>query len=411
MLAGNIKSARQINSANHQRKTHRDRWGRALQVGQRIIVERQEIGQLLDVLRKKGYQTLGPVIRDNTIVIDELSSVTDLPVGWTDEQEGGKYRIKRRDDQSLFGFVVGQHSWKRFLLEPEMLLWRARRDEAGLKIAQGNDQPTRLALIGVRSCDLHAIAVQDKIFLEGEYVDPSYKARRECLFIVAVNCVQAGGTCFCASMGTGPKATSGFDLSLTEVLDATSHHYVVEVGSEDGVEVVQDIPHRDGLTEEIQIADELVRNCASRMGRKIETEGIKDLLYRNYNNPRWDDVADRCLTCGNCAMVCPTCFCTTVEDYTDLTGKEVERRRRMDVCFTLDFSYIHGGSIRTSTKSRYRQWMTHKLATWIDQFGVSGCVGCGRCITWCPVGIDITEEARAIRESDVGSAAVVPTAR
>ena len=98
-------------------------------------------------------------------------------------------------------------------------------------------------------------------------------------------------------------------------------------------------------------------------------------------------------------MVCPTCFCTTVEDHSDLAGETAERVRSWDSCFTLDFSYVHGGSVRTETQSRYRQWMTHKLASWIDQFGTSGCVGCGRCITWCPVGIDITEEAAAIRQT------------
>ena len=140
------------------------------------------------------------------------------------------------------------------------------------------------------------------------------------------------------------------------------------------------------------------------MGRELDTDGIKELLYRNYEHPRWDEVAERCLTCGNCTMVCPTCFCTTVEDVTDLAGEHVERHQRWDSCFTVDYSYIHGGAVRASTRSRYRQWMTHKLATWFDQFGSSGCVGCGRCITWCPVGIDITEEARAIRDERGASA-------
>jgi sulfhydrogenase subunit beta (sulfur reductase) len=135
------------------------------------------------------------------------------------------------------------------------------------------------------------------------------------------------------------------------------------------------------------------------MGRQMDTNGLKELLQGNPTHKQWDDVAARCLTCANCTMVCPTCFCTTVEDHTDLTGQTAERVRRWDSCFTLDFSYIHGGSVRTETKSRYRQWMTHKLASWIDQFGTSGCVGCGRCITWCPVGIDITAEVAAIRAS------------
>ena len=136
------------------------------------------------------------------------------------------------------------------------------------------------------------------------------------------------------------------------------------------------------------------------MGRSMDTCNIKDLFYRNLEHPRWNNVAERCLTCANCTMVCPTCFCTTIEDVTDLTGEHAERWRKLDSCFTMDFSYIHGGSVRASTKSRYRHWITHKLATWIDQFGTSGCVGFGRCITWCPVAIDITEEVHAIRKSE-----------
>jgi formate hydrogenlyase subunit 6/NADH:ubiquinone oxidoreductase subunit I len=107
-------------------------------------------------------------------------------------------------------------------------------------------------------------------------------------------------------------------------------------------------------------------------------------------------VAQRCLACTNCTLVCPTCFCVAVEDTTDLAGDHVERHRRWDSCFTAGHSYVHGGSVHASTASRYRQWMTHKLSTWFDQFGSSGCVGCGRCIAWCPAAIDITEEAAAI---------------
>ena len=374
-------------------------------------MDSQHLEQLLTVLRKRNYRILGPTVRDNAIVYDGLNSAADLPVGLTDEQDGGKYRLKRVNDQSLFGFVVGPQSWKRFLLQPEMRLWRAKRDRSRLEILEEREETPKSAFIGVRSCDLHAIATQDKIFLNAEYADPSYKARRENIFVVAVNCVKAGGTCFCSSMGTGPKATAGFDLALTEVLDSGAHYFVVDVGSKGGADVLREVRHREALQSECHIAERLVESCSERMGRKMDPNGIKELLYRSYENPRWDDVAERCLTCGNCTMVCPTCFCTTVEDYTDLSGKEVERRRRMDVCFTMDFSYIHGGSIRASPKSRYRQWMTHKLATWIDQFGVSGCVGCGRCITWCPVGIDITEEARAIRESEVGNAPTISARR
>jgi sulfhydrogenase subunit beta (sulfur reductase) len=371
-----------------------------LEIGDKVVFERERLQQLLDAVGKKGYRVLGPTVRDQAIVYDEVSSLKDLPAGWTDEQNGGTYRLRKRDDSTLFGYVVGPHSWKRFLLEPEVRLWQAKRNEIGLKTIEDKKEMSKLAFVGVRSCDLHAIAVQDKIFMAGEYVEESYKRRRDSLLVVAVNCVQAGGTCFCTSMKTGPKATFGFDLALTEVLNPDRHYFLAEVGTEIGMTVLSEVAHREATEEESKAAEDAVEKCSRQMGRTLNTTEIRELLYRNYENPRWEDVASRCLTCGNCTMVCPTCFCTTVEDYTDLSGQLAERRRRMDVCFTMDFSYIHGGSVRYSPKARYRQWMTHKLATWIDQFGVSGCVGCGRCITWCPVAIDITEETHAIRESE-----------
>ena len=260
----------------------------------------------------------------------------------------------------------------------------------------------RYAFIGVRSCDLAAIGVQDKVFIGNGYTDADYEARRRDAFIVAVNCSKAGNTCFCVSMDTGPKAESGFDLALTELVDEDGHRFLVEVGSEEGAELLSMIDSEAATEADRSRAGEVSEECASQMGRELETDGIKELLYRNMEHPRWDEVSERCLTCGNCTLVCPTCFCHTVEDVTDLAGEEAERVRLLDSCFTLDHSYIHGGSVRNSARSRYRQWMTHKLATWIDQFGTSGCVGCGRCITWCPVAIDITEEAAAIRATDLG---------
>jgi sulfhydrogenase subunit beta (sulfur reductase) len=218
-----------------------------------------------------------------------------------------------------------------------------------------------------------------------------------------VNCGEAGGTCFCVSMKTGPKADAGFDLALTELLDGGDHRFLVEVGSELGGSVLSELPHSPAMIDDNTAAEAVVARTASQMGRTLDTNGLKELLQGNPNHPRWDEVAERCLSCGNCTMVCPTCFCTAVEDHSDLAGQTAERVRRWDSCFNPDFSYIHGGQVRTETRSRYRHWITHKLASWIDQFGTSGCVGCGRCMTWCLVGIDITEEVRAIRDADAAS--------
>ena len=360
------------------------------------VIERRDFDRLFDALARHGYTVVGPTIRDEAIVYDEIRSVTDLPEGWTDEQDGGRYRLRRTDDRALFGYAVGPHSWKQYQLPPEVKLWQARVDQDGglTDIAEPPREQPLYAFFGARSCELHAMRILDNVI--GSPARP---------FIVAVQCGQAGGTCFCVSMQTGPVADSGFDLALTEVLEGGRHYFAVEVGSDRGQAVLCDVPHAEAVDAEQQQAAAVHARTASQMGRELDTSDIKELLYRNYEHPRWEEVADRCLTCGNCTMVCPTCFCTTVEDVTDLEGEHVERHQRWDSCFTVDYSHIHGGAVRGSARSRYRQWMTHKLATWHDQFGTSGCVGCGRCITWCPVAIDITEEARAIRDSEDGAGA------
>jgi sulfhydrogenase subunit beta (sulfur reductase) len=365
----------------------------------RLVINAADFPQLLAALARLGYQTVGPTLRDGHLIYGELTGVADLPVGWTCATAPGAFRLQRRDDQALFGYGVGQQSWKQFLFPSHHLLWRAERHGDGWQIVPSPEEAPRYAFIGVRACDLQAMAVQDRVFLQGPHVDPVYQARREQAFILAVNCTGQGcGTCFCVSMGAGPRASSGFDLALTEVIQEGKHYFLVEVGTGKGAAVLQALPHHGAAAPEVEAAAGVVAARAASMGRELDTQGIKELLYRNYEHPRWEEVTARCLNCGNCTWVCPTCFCHTVEDVTDLTGAVAERWRRQDVCFTVDYSYIHGGSIRSSPRSRYRQWLTHKLATWIDQFGCSGCVGCGRCLTWCPVGIDLTEEVRAIRE-------------
>jgi formate hydrogenlyase subunit 6/NADH:ubiquinone oxidoreductase subunit I len=353
---------------------------------------------LLQELRARGHRVIGPTIRSDAIVYDDIESVADLPMGWTDEQDGGSYRLKRRGDNALFGFNVGATSWKNHLFPASLRLWTS--DGSGVS-EQEPQQQQPLALIGVRSCDLHAIAVQDRTFLGGPHVEHDYEARRRGNFVVAVNCAKAGGTCFCVSMETGPRADMGYDLALTELLDGDDHRFLVEAGSQAGADVLGALDSAPATAADEQQAEEICARTAASMGREMETVGIKELLYGNWENPRWHEVATRCLTCGNCTMVCPTCFCHSVEDSADLVGEESERTRQWDSCFTLEHSYVHGGSVRRSGSSRYRQWLTHKLATWIDQFGTSGCVGCGRCITWCPVAIDITEEVAAIRATDM----------
>lgn len=357
------------------------------------LLTRDGLDALLAALHAEGFRVLGPTVQDGAIVYDDVGQLADLPVGWTDRQDGGTYRLERRGDDAVFGHTVGPHAWKRFLHPPLLRLWRAETGPDGVRIATDPDPAQPMAFVGVRACELRAIAIQDAVFLRGAYVDPHYAARRQGLFVVAVNCGQAGGTCFCTSMQAGPKADAGFDLALTE-LDGG---FLVEIGTTRGAMLLDRLPRRTATPAEREEAAAIVVRTAAQMGRQIrDAAGLPALLLGNLDHPRWDDVAQRCLSCGNCTQVCPTCFCTDVTDTTDLTGA-TDRTRRWDSCFAVGFSYIHGGPVRPSPRSRYRQWMTHKLASWVEQFGTSGCTGCGRCITWCPVGIDITEEVAAIR--------------
>jgi ferredoxin len=369
-----------------------------------VVTGLDTLDLLIASLRARGYRVLGPTISGRAIVYDDLESADALPIGWTDRQDGGTYRLERRDDEARFGYAVGPHSWKRYLFPPRIRLWRASRGSDGTPPAVEEEplDETPLAFLGVRACELHAIQIQDRVFLGGTYADRDYAARREGAFLVAANCFEPAGTCFCTSMGTGPKVEAGYDLALTELLDG-EHRFLVEAGSERGAEILSELPSRPATPSDLEAASDSVDSAVKKMGRSMDTHDIRELLATNLDHPRWDDVAERCLTCGNCTLVCPTCFCSAVEDETSLSGDEAERFRVWDTCFSVDYSYIHGGSVRPSGHSRYRQWMTHKLGTWFDQFDSSGCVGCGRCITWCPVGIDITEEVAAIRATADGA--------
>lgn len=363
------------------------------------VFHASHLSALFSALQSEGYDVLGPTLRDGTIVYDSLRTVEDLPRGWRDDQEKGRYRVERRQDQAYFGFNLGPQSWKQYLFTTREKLWSAEKTKAGVHVETTLPRASKRAFLGIRACELAAIDVQDRVFTKGAHQDEHYRRRREGVLMVAVNCTGAGKTCFCVSMKTGPRVCDGFDLVLTEVINDVSHYFIARAGSPAGAHLLTQVPGLSVADEqELEAAETAMARAVAEQGRTLDTNGIKELLYSNLDHPRWDEVAQRCLSCANCTMVCPTCFCSTVDDVTDLKGENTERWRSWDSCFNLGHSYMHGGSVHGSVKSRYRQWMTHKLASWIDQFGTSGCVGCGRCITWCPVGIDITEEAKAIRE-------------
>ncbi len=362
-------------------------------------IKKDQLGVLIRLLRDEGYNVVGPTVRDGAIIYDEIEQVDDLPRGWTQKADAGRYRLVRRNDDNLFGYVVGPHSWKKYLFPARIRMFTLKRDnceEGGngdFTLEADDPKPPRYAFLGARACELAALDINDRVF-GADMSDPLYSLTRKNAFIVAVNCAEPGGTCFCTSMNTGPRCVSGFDLALTEL----SKSFVVEVGSDRGQQFLDQLEYAQADENARDLVRLMMQMAGEHMGRTLDTIDLPDILLSNPEHPHWKDVEQRCLACANCTLVCPTCFCSSIEDSTDLTGERAKRFRRWASCFTLEFSYQTGGFVRSSVKARYRQWLTHKLAGWYEQFGTSGCVGCGRCITWCPVGIDITREAAAIAD-------------
>jgi len=366
--------------------------------GDDAVIDLDGLDRLIALLVARGYRTIGPVARDGAIVHGEVAGADDLPAGWHDIQAPGRYRLEQAGDPELFGWAVGPASWKSEFFQPTETVWRATMSDGvlSLRVPPGPDRP--VAIVGARPCELAALDVLDRVLAGGEVPDDRYRARRAGTLIVAVECGKPSSTCFCTSMDTGPDARAGYDLALTELL-VGAHRFYAMVGSEAGAELLEELHWTAATEDDRRARQDVVDGARAGMGRSLETEGLAALLGRNLEHPRWDEVAERCLSCGNCTLVCPTCFCADVKDVSEVDGT-IERRRSWASCFDVDHSYLHGGPIRPTTSSRYRQWLTHKVSTWWDQFDTSGCVGCGRCIAWCPVGIDITEEAAAIRATD-----------
>ena len=370
----------------------------------RLYMEKAELGRLIDILKQQGYTVIGPMVQEGVVRLGVINNPDELAGGVVDDQEGGHYRLRSGDPRMYFDTVVGPDSPKRYFSPMEEELFTFHVKDKQFVIDKGTADPPRLAFIGVRPCELAAMDLLDRAHGYDDRTtfrcesDPYYgEARRHSLFI-AVHCTRPGGTCFCESMGTGPRAKTGFDLALTE-LDGG---FVIDVGSDRGEALANDLSLRGATESEQETATLKLDQARENMGRRLNTDGIVDLLNQTIDDPTWDEIATRCLSCGNCTLVCPSCFCCTVSDTTDLSGTSVTRTRRWDSCFTHEFSYTTGGPQRHSVRGRYRHWLRHKLGTWWEQFGTSGCVGCGRCITWCPVGIDLTSEVDALRKTHSG---------
>ena len=365
--------------------------------------------RVLDLLTE-DYDVFGPVVRDGAIVVRPIESIEDLPIGSTTIATPGHVELVSRDDRARFGWALPAQSWKPLVHPPRVRTMTLRRSpgDGAVSVAIAGRRSRRQAFVGMRPCELAALERLDTVLVERPPIpDPTYLARRGDAFFVVVNCGSPADTCFCTSMDTGPhvdERSAGHDLEMTEIIDATDGgadpRYVVQPISERGRTVVDRLVD-DGFATPSTIADDdgidAVRVAATeQITRRLDAHGVRKRLPLEHDAAAWNEIAETCLACGNCTAVCPTCFCTTIDDVGDLTGRTVDRWRSWESCFSLEFSRLGSHSVRTSLASRYRQWMTHKLGSWHDQFGEGGCVGCGRCTAWCPVGIDFVHEATRV---------------
>jgi len=357
-----------------------------------VMLPRASCQRLLDVLAEAGYQCLGPTARDGTIVYDRLTSIEQLPVGIRDHQAPGEYRLESGAAPRWFAWANGPQALKPLVFSPHEVLWRAQQNQQGLTFEAHRPEPPLTAVIGVRACDLAALKIHDQHFLGGDYPDPNYQALREALFLVAVNCTAPAATCFCASTGDGPRAAAGYDLAIDELDEGL----LLAAATDRGRVILAALPTQAASRAQLETAADETERAARAQSRGLDGEAARTGIGALLDDSIWDEVSKTCLSCGNCTSVCPTCFCYSEHDEGGLELQSSEHVRQWASCFQRTHSYIHGMTFRKKTKHRYRQWVVHKLQTWHEQFGRSGCVGCGRCITWCPVGIDITEVAQKI---------------
>ncbi len=361
------------------------------------FLARARLQSLIDAVMSSGYRFIGPQVKDGAIIFDQMNDVSQLPVGVSDKQLPGDYKIQSNNNGRHFSWANGPQAIKPYVFAPRENLWRSTQNNKGKLTFQDLAPPSaKVAILGVRACDLAALYIQDKHFLHEEKKDPYYLSRRQQLFLIAVNCTHPADTCFCASTDDGPRADYGYDIVMSELDEG----YLLHGRSKEGLAIISQLDLVPASNDQINAADREIEQAARHQTRTLPSRNLRDALFANLEHSQWEEIAKRCLACGNCTSVCPTCFCHSEDDVPELDGSSSTYIREWDSCFSQGHSYIHGITIRATTAHRYRQWLTHKLGSWHDQYGRSGCVGCGRCITWCPVGIDITEEVAVICRDD-----------
>jgi len=366
---------------------------------QAYLIEKKRLFPWLEELQKE-FQLIGPVERDGGSAFAKIQSVKDLNLNY---------------GLTMLGPQV-------YLYHPEERICTIQ-EKGGKFDVQTLDTVPRQILFGVHSCDLHAITILDRVFLKKGMEDRNYRLWRENTLVIGFHCSHIYPQCFCASMGTGPffEPKEGYDFLLTDLGD----NYLIETlidhpqpaspsrgreempphsreaGRDRALKLLSSLNPAQATQEHFDKKSQISRELESQFQKEIDTSHLVEIILRNQYHPIWSRTADsRCLGCTNCIQVCPTCFCYNVKDRISFDLTTCERTRYKNGCLDLHFAEVHEANFRFTRMARLRQFVTHKLATWVEQFGCFGCVGCGRCMTWCPTDIDLTHIAKEIMATE-----------
>jgi ferredoxin len=335
-----------------------------------FVMEKKDFPSFIEELRKE-YEFIGPVRKGKSYIFDKISDEKEISLDY---------------DTTIL-------PPKKLFFLPEEKLFSFLRKEKGRVDIKEEEKEAKRALFGVHPCDVKALLLLDQV-MKGDFLDPYYVKRRQKTILIAMNCTQPRENCFCTSFDTGPELKEGYDLLLTDL----DRKYLVEVGTLDGKRLLERVKTSKAGKGDVKKKKQKIEGAREKIKKKIETEGLEADLKKNFNHEKWKEVKDKCLFCGSCTHVCPTCFCYNVSDFNAHTLKSGERIRNWDSCLTLEFAEVAlGGNFRKDREARIKQRIYHKLAYFKEQFGSFGCVGCGRCIDTCVKDIDITEVINEIR--------------
>ena len=333
-----------------------------------FITTLEGLQKLLDFFVKRGFTVYGPVIKGKSWVFSEIHSISEVDLN----------------------YIRSILPPKKLLLPPKSSIFSFKLDDS-FEVFESCDFKN-VVLFGVHPCDLKAIERLDAFFsLYPE--DVCYKARRQGLFIVGLTCNVVDEHCFCSSLGIDPEASTGFDILITQIGES----FLVESGSLKGLNILRELNFPEAKSEHLEAKMRHIEDLKSRFTKKADFKELDKIAKSKLDHKVWLETAEKCLSCGNCSMVCPVCYCFDVYDSLDLTLKEGARVMELDSCQLLEYAEVAlGGNFRRDRYQRLRHWMLCK-------FGAAGgstytsCVGCGRCLVYCPTSIDLTEVARVLK--------------